>query len=416
MQTLPPSQVQSKVTDVNPTNAPSSIPSGDTVSAAPSLRQSTPQVIQPTASLTASPTTTQEVLPTASLTTSPTEPPPTTTAPSTEVCEFDLETTCIPPPGSTSCSAAPPPVAQCKGRPYEMIFLFNGGTCDQSFNVQGDEGLFFCRDLNGGVPTTRGESAYIVVTDTSGEIVYHSDFVDVGSHFALSDGGNDFESNQIITIYDRNDTSSPAFVLQSMQYHSSCSSNLFLKDRFGAVQLIQWVNEEQGVISCFANQTFDLDITIPVDIEGGPATLTSLTVASNIDPFFFNLTDAVLGTELDAGETLSTSINVTIDLTFQLTYNLLFTVTGETASGKVCRATDLASFTAGAALPPLFPTFAPTLASVPSGRPSGAPTDPVSVAPTAIPSDTPSAIPMLEPTEMQTLPPTEVQDDVTDVN
>ena len=251
-----------------------------------------------------------------------------------------------------------------------MVFLYNGGDCDQSFNVQGD--LFFCTDLNGGPPTERGTKSYIIVTDTKDQgIIYHDDWVTVGETFTLSDGGENFEANQIITIYSSNETSNPDNIIQSIQYHSSCSSNLFLKDRFGATQLVIWVNEDQGVVSCFANQTFDLDITIPIDIVGGPATITSLTVASNIDPFFFNLTDKVAGTEAAAGDTLSVSVAVPIDLTQQKTYNLLVTVFAVTQTGQICRATELTSFTAGYPLPPIFPTFAPT--SAPSGTPPPTP-------------------------------------------
>ena len=74
-----------------------------------------------------------------------------------------------------------------------MIFLYNGGDCEQSFNVQGEQGLFFCTDLDGGPPTVRGESSFIVVTDTKGETIYHSDWVEVGKPFVLSDGGNNFD-------------------------------------------------------------------------------------------------------------------------------------------------------------------------------------------------------------------------------
>ena len=270
-----------------------------------------------------------------------------------------------------------------------MVFLFNGGDCDQSFNVQADK--FFCNDFNGGPPTERGEKAYIVVTDIKEQgIIYYDDWATVGETFTLSDGGNNFQADQFITIYSSDDTSDPANILQAIQYHSSCSSNLFLKDRFGATQLVIWINEEQGVVSCFANQTFDLDITIPIDIVGGPATITSLTVASNIDPFFFNLTDKVAGIEADAGDTLSVSIAVPIDLTAKQTYNLLVTVMALTQLGQTCRATDLVTFTAGYPLSPIFPTFAPTSApSAPSASSAASPSTPVDMQP-SVPSGTSS--------------------------
>ncbi|CAB9508059.1 expressed unknown protein [Seminavis robusta] len=250
-----------------------------------------------------------------------------------------------------------------------MVFLFNGGDCSQSFNVQEAAGKFFCTD-EGEVPIERGEKSYIVVTDLDGDIIFHQDWVEVGKLFTLSDGGNNFPADQLITIYGSEDTTDPANIQQSIQYHSSCSQNLFLKDRFGAVQLVIWVNEDQGVVSCFANQTFNLDITIPLDIEGGPATLQSLTVASNVDPFFFNLTDKVAGTVVGAGESIVVPISIPIDLTQKQTYNLLITVTAVTQLGRICRATDLTSFTAGYPLPPIFPTFAPTQAPTSTNPPT----------------------------------------------
>jgi hypothetical protein len=45
------------------------------------------------------------------------------TAPSaspTTQCEFDLETTCIPPPGASSCNVTTPAEVQCSGRPFEV--------------------------------------------------------------------------------------------------------------------------------------------------------------------------------------------------------------------------------------------------------------------------------------------------------
>lgn len=186
--------------------------------------------------------------------------------------------------------------------------------------------------------------------------------MEVGSLYNHDSGGERFSANSLITIYKNNNTGDLANLLQSVQYHSSCSSTLFLKNRFGASILVQWTNEEQGTISCFANQTFDIEVDIPIDFEGGPATVTSLTVASNVDPFFFNLTDSVAGLTVGAGETFQTSVAIPIDLTEKKDYNMLVTLEAETAAGGVCSATDLVSFTAGYPLPPIFPTFAPTTA------------------------------------------------------
>jgi hypothetical protein len=371
-----PSATPSATPSALPTPAPSATPSetpSDAPSSSPTPAPSAPPTPSPSATPSEPPTRMPTIAPTPSPTATPTAPPsplPTpfpsdspSAAPTPEPpCIFELQADCIPPVGMASCNATPPPVEQCEGRPFEMVFLYNGGDCSGSFNVQEADGKFFCNDFGEGPPTQRGEKSYIVVTALKDDILYHSDWVEVGSLFTLTDGGNEFEADQLITIYSDENTADPANILQSVQYHSSCSSNLFLKDRFGAVQLVIWVNEEQGTVSCFANQTFDLDITVPIDLQGGPATVQSLTVASNVDPFFFNLTDKVFGLVVDAGDTLQTSLSIPIDLTQKRTYNLLITLTALTATGKECRATELTSFTAGYPLPPIFPTFSPTQA------------------------------------------------------
>ena len=283
-------------------------------------------------------------------------------------CQFEMDIECVPQAGLSSCNATPPPVAECLGRPFEMGFLYNGGGCSQSYNAQEAAGRFFCEDFDGGPPTEKGEKSYIVVTDLDGETIYHDDWVGVGELFILFDRGHRFAADQIITIYRSDNIADSSNILQSMQYHSSCSQRLLLKDRFGASQLVLWVNEDQGTVSSFVNQTFNLDVAVPIELGGGPATVTSLTVASNIDPFFFNLNDMVAGTVLDEGHTLETLIAIPIDLTTRHTYNLLITLSAVTADGRDCRATELVSFTSGYPLPPIFLTFPPTQA--PSGRPA----------------------------------------------
>lgn len=317
-----------------------------------------PISIPATSPPTPSPTSGEETNPLPGETTAdtPTLPPefPAST------CEFEMTIDCVPPFGASTCNATPPPVEQCSGRPYEMGFLYNGGDCSGSYNVQEEEGKFFCTDFGEGPPSRQGGSSFIVVTDLEGDIIFHSDFVRVGSVYTLSNGGETFPADQLINIYKNNNTEDPDAVLQSVQYHSSCSNNLFLKDRFGASQLVLWVNEDQGTVSCFANQTFNLDVTIPIDIDGGPATITGLTVASNIDPFFFNLTEGIAGTVAGAGATIQTAIAIPIDLSERRTYTLLMTLTAVLETGEQCTATEITSFVAGYPLPPIFPTSSPS--------------------------------------------------------
>ena len=142
-----------------------------------------------------------------------------------------------------------PSVFQCEGLPFHMVMLYNGGNCSQSFNVQDSQGLFLCEDFNGGPPTQRGTESWIRVTDLGGTRIYHDNSVEVGNTFTLDDGNTRFVANQLIKMYNSSQLI-PENLIQTVQYHSSCSANLFLLDRFGAAQLMQWTNEDQGTI-CF---------------------------------------------------------------------------------------------------------------------------------------------------------------------
>jgi hypothetical protein len=129
-----------------------------------------------------------------------------------------------------------------------MVMLYNGGDCSQAFNVQGEQGLYECFDIGNGPPVEGPVPtfSYIkVVALNSPDIIYHEDWVEVGTNYDLTlpmNGGDRVASNMNITIYSTNITE-PQFQLQNLKYHSSCSANLFLKDKFGASQLVEWEND-----------------------------------------------------------------------------------------------------------------------------------------------------------------------------
>lgn len=242
---------------------------------------------------------------------------------------------------------------------------YNGGTCEQSFNIQ-PSALFQCFDFNGGPPVEEGQESFIVATDIKGQgINYHSDFVAVGEEFTIADGGVDVEANMNVTIYN-SDNLIPENIIQTLIYHSSCSRNLFLKDRFGSIQLVVFVNDAQGVVTCFFNATYSFSIQNEGDFS---ATLLSLISITNLG--VFNLTDRVAGQQISPGESFVVEEQIVIDLTVRQRYTALSTITGTSPQGNICRATDFLTFVAGNPLPPIFPTFAPTV--VPTSTPQPTP-------------------------------------------
>ena len=61
--------------------------------------------------------------------------------------------------------------------------------------------------------------------------------------------------------------------MQLINYHTSCSRNLFLKDRYGSTQVASWINEEQGLVDCITQIIYNYDIRNTGTVD---ATLCSL--------------------------------------------------------------------------------------------------------------------------------------------
>jgi hypothetical protein len=101
----------------------------------------------------------------------------------------------------------------------------------------------------------------------------------------LSDGGNRFSANQLITLYKDDDTTDPSNIIQIIQYHSSCSQELKIGDTFGSVQLFSFQNEDQGV-SALINQTVVIQMSANDGFDG---LVQIMAVRSNRPPYFYHL-------------------------------------------------------------------------------------------------------------------------------
>lgn len=354
----PPSLQPTRPTTSSPTtSAPTSTRTSAPTprSPQPTPEQLTPSPVTPLPSLL--PTTPPTAPPTAPLTLRPTLPPTTPNY----ACLLDLNLYCQPPEGASSCNTIPPLVTQCLQRPTEITMLLYGGNCSQSFNIQPTT-LFRCSDFgtNNGPPKTQGSKVFVVATDIKGQgIAYFSGYVNIGDTYTLSNKGSQVDTDINITIYASKDLS-PSNILETLVYQSSCSHNLFLGDRFGASQLVQFVNNAQGVVSLFAKATFDFSVKLPLTLMG-TATLTSLVSITNIG--VFNFTDQVFGINISAGQEIVVSQPIALDLTRRRRYTILTTLTGVSSFGQNCSASSSTSFIAGNPAPPGFPTLAPTGAS-----------------------------------------------------
>jgi hypothetical protein len=124
--------------------------------------------------------------------------------------------------------------------------------------------------------------------------------------------------------------------------------------------IVSWYNEKQGNITGFDNQTFSLKLNIPIGAnqwEGDGSVVTSLLVAQTTTsapgeveypPVFYNFTNLVAGTVLQAGETFVVDdLSIEINLAVEQEYNFLITLTTEGTNGRPCTGSELLSFTAG---------------------------------------------------------------------
>ena len=355
-----------------PTSAPSASPSAPPSSGptdSPSVEPSLSPSAQPSVFPSLEPSSEPSDAPSSAPSHEPTNEP---SAAPTDVCTFNLDVGCILPNGD-SCDVVAPAVEPCTGRPYRMGMLLRGGYCNQSDNVQ--PAKFFCDDVGEGPPTPRsGQRVYLVVVPTKiPETIYFEGYVNEGEIFYMEDGGLDLQADSNITMYT---DESKSTVLQALQYHTSCSQNLRLKDTFGAFQLVEWVNEEQGVVSCFASVEYELKLNVPLDFEGDTLLVTSITATTNFaDPLVQDLTDQASDMVIAAGDSLVVSFNSTFDLSERRRYTIATEIFAETANGAKCFSFDFDEFVAGSPIPPAFPTKVPTVAPSHSPYPTPDPMD-----------------------------------------
>jgi hypothetical protein len=264
----------------------------------------------------------------------------------------------------------------CQGRPVQLTFRYNGGDCSQSDNLQ-DRQKFDCFDIlpplgAGPPPTQAGVESYVLATTLGGEDVYFEGFVEVGKLFTLNEDFffDKLSADMNVTFYDPAGSTDPATIVQGANImqtefiHLSCSQPLFLKDRFGAGQVVQWIEDDGRNVSCFQETvTGDLVVSLDAENQDQPVRLLEMVIVSNVADEPINKTEEVNGQILEPGgdAIILSPINVTVDLTERVRYTFFTTIIGETLDGnQMCNGFDFYECIAGIALPPFFPTLAPT--------------------------------------------------------
>ena len=268
----------------------------------------------------------------------PVTPPPS--ASPTEQCVMDISADC------DGCDFNTTELPGCEGRPSMFGMLFRGGSCDENNFTQPIDRVE-CADFNGGPPKTgTNESAYVVALGKDQETVVFAGMVNEGSVYYLYNGGDKLDADQTINIYsDETQTT----LLQSVTFHASCSQPLVLKNVFGASQIVQFANEDQGNVSCFLATEVSYQISVPIDLPEGEDSIIirELTVRTNYtNPAFIDLSPMINGTVLTQNSPpLEVSFEATLNLAIPQAYETILTVTGEASnSGQICRGADYSIF------------------------------------------------------------------------
>ena len=155
-----------------------------------------------------------------------------------------------------------PPGPHCTTKPTSLTFRFVAGDCSIT-NDQ--EGRASC--IQHGDPLLETEIARIVVTGTkkNADRIY-SDTADVAvgdivTALASAGGSSKFGSSTMAKIYVN------GLLRQEIEFHTSCSKELNLDDRFGGLEVFGMDRQEGGPISLGAMIEYEINITNPTASE-----------------------------------------------------------------------------------------------------------------------------------------------------
>jgi len=262
----------------------------------------------------------------------------------------------------------------CEGRPQVITFRYNGGPCSQSDNLQTRQ-KFDCEDSNGGPPSTLGTESYIEAIPTKGGDLYFSGTVKVGEPFTLNQNLNfdKLSADMTITAYTSSDRST---LLQKNDVHLSCSQPLYLFDKFGSNQVIEWIETSGRVVTNRQSDvpTGNIKVQLDVSPDVKPVRLLEMQVITSAQDTPIDYTDQVAGKLLQPGVPLELpGFDIDIDLSTRRRYTFFTTIIGETEDGtNMCNGNSFLECTIGFNLDPTFPTLVPTPRPTVTPFPTGA--------------------------------------------
>lgn len=275
----------------------------------------------------------------------------------TEICTIDVALTGCPEYNTTLEN-------NCQGRPQVIEFRYNGGGCSQSDNLQSRQ-KFSCEDVNGGPPTVKGAPGYVVAMKAGGEDLYFSGPVAVGETFILNESKefDKLSADMTIQMFDANPEEGGT-LFQTVDVHLSCSQKLFLFDRFGATQVVEWSEVDGRVVSSRQSDIRTGTIEIKLDTTSDivkPIRLTEMNMIASALSEPIDYTPDVAGVLLEPGTVIQIEgPRIDIDLSVRTRYTFFLALNGETLDGSICNGSSFLECTVGYNLDPVFTTLMPT--------------------------------------------------------
>ena len=230
-----------------------------------------------------------------------------------------------PPTPSSNCTIDVPEPPHCKGAVKALSLRYLGGDCSQTTNDQ--YGHVQCSgDADSTAPVrivVRQGSDIFLDTGSPADV----QLGDIVTATAAAAGQQEFPTQTTIEVFDDTNT-----LLQSLTIYTSCVKPLNLADHFGSVEVTALSTTIGGDVSLGANVTYIYTIT-----NTGPVGVSSIDV---VDDVLGTIPGSPIGSiSPSQSVTLTTSAFVSENTTNTVT------VTGDTAEGQSCGATDTATVT-----------------------------------------------------------------------
>lgn len=225
------------------------------------------------------------------------------------------------------------------------------GGCLQSDNMRALNftGTYF----NGGPPINYEDEVYIVVNDDDGAgAVMFEGIVPVGEAYSLYNDGNEFGDVQQIRI------SSPdnAVLLQEVRCSLTCSQPDEFMNRFGASQLVEYYNNEQGLIVGYLTFSYETMVVLrfmaSVTNADESVMVTNITASSDLfDPT--DISSAVFehGDHADSQNSFQFVLEGPVETLARKSYSIDLSYEGKSTVGSEttdCEGAGSVSFTFGA--------------------------------------------------------------------